>query len=85
MIERAPDQVVGSFDAKTRLSELLERVSRGEEFTITRHGTPIARLVPVSPTVGADDTREFIQRWRSTAHTRTLGTPVRRLIEEGRR
>lgn len=37
---------IGAFDAKTRLSELLERVGRGEVFIITRHGHPIARLVP---------------------------------------
>jgi prevent-host-death family protein len=37
---------VGAYDAKTRLSELLDRVERGEQFVITRHGRPIARLVP---------------------------------------
>jgi len=37
---------IGAFDAKTRLSELLERVRKGESFVITRHGHPIARLVP---------------------------------------
>ncbi|TFC17411.1 type II toxin-antitoxin system prevent-host-death family antitoxin [Cryobacterium algoritolerans] len=31
-------------DAKTRLSELLARVERGEEFTIARGGSPVARL-----------------------------------------
>jgi prevent-host-death family protein len=39
-------ETIGSFDAKTRLSELLKRVGRGESFQITRHGHPIARLVP---------------------------------------
>lgn len=37
---------VGAFEAKTRLSELLERASRGETIVITRHGHPVARLVP---------------------------------------
>lgn len=37
---------VGAYDAKTRLSELLDRVERGEQIVITRHGRPIARLVP---------------------------------------
>ena len=41
-------KTVGSFDAKTRLSELLERVSHGESFLITKHGRPMARLVPDS-------------------------------------
>ena len=38
---------IGAFDAKTKLSELLERVGKGESFVITRHGRPVARLVPV--------------------------------------
>lgn len=36
---------VGAFDAKTHLSSLLDRVERGEEVVITRHGRPVARLV----------------------------------------
>jgi len=35
---------VGAFDAKTRLSELLDRVERGEEIVITRRGKPVATL-----------------------------------------
>ena len=37
---------VGAFEAKTRFSELLKRVSQGEEVTITKHDKPVARLVP---------------------------------------
>ena len=37
---------VGVFEAKTRLSELLERVNAGEEVIITERGHAIARLVP---------------------------------------
>lgn len=36
---------VGAFEAKTKLSAPLDRVERGEEVTITRHGKPGARLV----------------------------------------
>lgn len=39
--------VVKTGEAKTRLSELLARVEAGEEITIARGDTPIARLVPV--------------------------------------
>jgi prevent-host-death family protein len=39
------DQVAAS-DAKARLSELLDRVEKGETVVITRHGRPVARLVP---------------------------------------
>jgi prevent-host-death family protein len=38
---------VGLAEAKNKLSELIDRVARGEEITITRHAQAIARLVPV--------------------------------------
>jgi prevent-host-death family protein len=38
---------VNVHDAKTRLSELLNRVEGGEEITIAKAGRPVARLVPV--------------------------------------
>lgn len=41
-------RIVGTFEAKTRISALLEQAARGEEITITRHGKPIARIVPVA-------------------------------------
>jgi len=37
---------VGAFEAKTHLPRLLDRVERGESLTITRHGRPVAHLVP---------------------------------------
>ncbi len=40
---------VGAFAAKTHLSELLDRVERGETITIERRGRPVARLVPALP------------------------------------
>ena len=41
---------IGAYEAKTHLPALLERVARGERFTITKHGRPVARLVPVERT-----------------------------------
>jgi prevent-host-death family protein len=38
---------VGVFEAKTRLSELIERAERGEEIVITRRGRPVARIAPL--------------------------------------
>jgi prevent-host-death family protein len=37
---------VGAYEAKTRLSALLARVQKGEHFVITKHGKPVAMLVP---------------------------------------
>jgi prevent-host-death family protein len=38
---------IGAFEAKTRLSELLERVAKGHRYRITRRGKPVAELRPV--------------------------------------
>ena len=38
---------IGAFEAKTRLSELLEEVSKGRTYRITRRGKPIAELRPI--------------------------------------
>ncbi|MGH9147412.1 MAG: type II toxin-antitoxin system Phd/YefM family antitoxin [Vicinamibacterales bacterium] len=43
---------IGSFEAKTRLSELLERVGRGEVYVITKRGRPVAELRPVPGRTG---------------------------------
>lgn len=37
---------IGAYDAKARLSEVLDRVAKGEQIVITRHGKPVARLIP---------------------------------------
>jgi len=41
---------IGAFEAKTRLSELLERVARGHVYRITKRGRPIAELRPPAST-----------------------------------
>ncbi len=78
---------VGSFEAKTHLSKLLERVAQGEEFTITKHGKPVARLVPVNTAAPKPDVRQVLQELKAFSKDNTLGEgiSVRDLIEEGRR
>ena len=39
-------ETIAAFDAKTRLSELLDRAAKGESFQITKHGRPVGKLVP---------------------------------------
>lgn len=41
-----PATSIGAYDAKAKLSELLDRVEQGEQIVITRHGKAVARLVP---------------------------------------
>jgi prevent-host-death family protein len=43
---------IGIYEAKSRLSELVERAETGREVTITRHGKPVAKLVPAREAKG---------------------------------
>jgi prevent-host-death family protein len=77
---------VGSFEAKTHLSELLDRVEAGEEVTITRHGSPVAQLVPVKGKSSREERRTAINSIRSLAEKNTLGgIKIKDLVAEGRR
>jgi prevent-host-death family protein len=79
---------IGVYDAKTQLPKLLERVSRGERFVITKHGRPVAQLVPAEAT-GEPSVTEAIrkmQEWQEQDGP-TLGPDltIRELREAGRR
>ena len=78
---------VGTFEAKNRLSELLDRVESGEEVTITRHGKPVARLVaPVLDEERKARARAAAEWIRANRTGNTLGgLSIKELIEEGRR
>jgi len=58
---------VGAFDAKNRLSHLLDLVESGEEVTITRHGKEVARLVPAKSARNRDEARAAMRRLRERA------------------
>jgi len=58
---------IGAFEAKNRFGTLLDRVQRGEEIIITRHGQPVARLVPNTAGIGQDQARAALQRIRERA------------------
>jgi prevent-host-death family protein len=80
---------VGSFEAKTKLAELLDKVEAGEVVTITRHGKAVAKLVPAA---GADDQLrrrqaiEEIMRWRvGKDRGAKPGSTIPELIKAGRR
>jgi prevent-host-death family protein len=78
--------VVGSFEAKTRLSALLERVEKGEVVTITRRGRPVARLVPVTQEEDATRATRAVARLRALRQGATLGgLDWRTLRDAGRR
>jgi prevent-host-death family protein len=75
---------VGVFEAKTRLSELVEQVaSGGEDVLITRRGRPAARLVPLDrPDSAIEDALALLTAARSAS--RVGDGTLRDLIDAGR-
>lgn len=58
---------VGAFEAKNKLSELLDLAERGEEIVITRHGKEVARLVPPQRRPNPEEARAAMERLRARA------------------
>ncbi len=79
--------LVGTFHAKTHFSQLLERVARGEEITITKHDLPVARLVPAGRPSREDVAAVFRQMdtLRQSLPASKDKTGLKFLIDEGRR
>jgi prevent-host-death family protein len=77
---------VGAFEAKTHLSDLLDRVARGEKITITRHGVPAALLIPVEEKQVIPTHREIVEGMRALRKRVKPGKmTVREMVKEERR
>jgi len=81
---------IGSFEAKNKLSELLERAERGEEIVITRRGRPVAKLVAFDDSSSRRQQAEAaVQRMRARARAMNRGSfdweEWKRYRDEGRR
>ena len=77
---------VGIYEAKARLSDLVDRVRRGGEVTITKHGAAVAKLVPAgarrSDSERAEVIREILRFGRSV---KAKPFNLRKAIQQGRK
>lgn len=74
---------VGIYEAKNKLSQLLDRVEAGETISVTRHGKAVALLTPIAGQ--RSSTRQAIARLRELrVGCRLNGLSVKRLRDEGR-
>lgn len=76
-------RTLGLFEAKQKLSEIVDRAASGERIGITRRGKLAAILVPAQPDTSLKDVFEDIERIRKRAKL-PKGLKVKDLIEEGR-
>jgi prevent-host-death family protein len=77
-------RTIGAYEAKTHLPRLLDEVAGGEVITITKHGQPVAILVPATTTtpLATLDAIAGLREFR--AGHRLRGVTIRELINEGR-
>jgi len=79
-------RTVGVFEAKNRLTALLDEVESGGEVIITRRGKPIARLTPLETGFNTAKARIAADGLRAASKEQTLGgLTLKALIGEGRR
>jgi prevent-host-death family protein len=74
---------VGLFEAKQKLSELVERAGRGEEIGITKRGKLAAVIGPASGHNQLEEILDGMERIRKRAKP-LRGVTIKDLIEEGR-
>jgi prevent-host-death family protein len=76
---------VGAFEAKTHFSSLLDEVEKGEQVTITKHGRPVAKIIPFNGS-SKEKTAQAISRIRALSLEHSLGDlDWKTLRDEGRR
>lgn len=80
-----PAMHVAVYEAKSTLSDLLVQACAGKEVVITRHGTPIAKLIAFNAPAGTDRAR-VARRIRALSKRLNIraGVSLRKLIDEGR-
>lgn len=79
-------ETVGAFEAKTHLPSLLDRVAKGEKITITRHGVPVAVLVPVAEAEARLSHKDIVEGMRALRkRVKPDDMSVNEMISEGRR
>ena len=75
---------IGASEARTHFARLLARVAEGERIVITRHGAPVARLVPFAKPDSAR-ARRAISRLKTSRKGRRLdGLSWKELRDTGR-
>jgi prevent-host-death family protein len=78
-------QTIGLFEAKQKLSELVERANEGERIGITRRGKLAALIVPATPELSMEEAFAKIDQIRKRVKPLPKGMTIKDLIEKGRR
>ena len=76
---------IGSYEAKTHLPGLLSRVAKGEKIVITKHGSPVAMIVPYIAEKSKSTKAVIAEIRQYRKKLKLKGLSIKDMIEEGRR
>ena len=79
-------QQIGSFEAKTHFSRIIEEVEHGADYVITRRGKPVAKIIPFKKEneITWEEALEDIKELRKRYRGKPGSFNIREAIEEGR-
>jgi len=80
-------QHIGSFEAKTNFSRIIEKAEQGEDFIVTRRGKPVAKIIPFKqePEMTFKEAVEGLKEMRKYYRGKPGDFNIREAIEDGRR
>jgi len=81
------NQQIGAFEAKTHFSQLISEVERGADYVVTKHGKPVAKIIPFEkkPEMTRQEAIENLKAMRKLFRGEPGSFNIREAIEEGRR
>ena len=78
---------IGAFEAKTHFSQLINEVERGADYVVTKHGKPVAKIIPFEqkPEMTRQEAFEKLKEMRKLFRGEPGSFNIREAIEDGRR
>ena len=80
-------QHIGTFEAKTHFSQIIDKVEHGTDFIITRRGKPVAKIIPFKqePEMTWEEALDEFRKFRKLYRGKPGSFNIREAIEEGRK
>jgi len=80
-------QTIGAFEAKTHFSQIIGKVENGQGFIITKHGKPVAKIIPFEPKPEITRKEAFtkLTMMRKLYNGKPGSFNIREAIEDGRK
>ncbi len=82
---KTKNKLIGSFEAKTHLSNLIDDVQKGNDYIITKRGKPVARLIPYTNHEIEFNIKDIVSQFDSIRKSIKSNVNIKEYINEGRK